>query len=196
MFRCLIGLLLMVWSSASFALEPLSLLLLRVLRDQIISSSAQAAIEGAQSGSERPGAAVLPPPPYALEDHKLRALIDEGFVHLTPTQREEVFASLKRALADPKNAHLRPMIIQELAQKASAVRQAHEQLNNLSDEDKKIIVSQARDEYASLPPAERSRMLQVLRSGIAPIPRDLNDMILAEFSQVAASTAAPAGQEK
>jgi len=184
MYRCLIGLLLVIWSSASFAVEPLTLILLRVLRDQIISSTAQAAIEGAQSGSERPRVVVLPPSQYALEDHQLRALIDEGFVHLTPMQREEVHAGLKRALADPRNAHLRPMIIQELALKASAVRQAHEQLNNLSYGDKKAIAGQARDAYASLAPEERRQMIQVLQSGIAPIPRDLNDMILAEFGSV------------
>jgi len=83
MYRCLIGLLLVIWSSASFAVEPLSLLLLRVLRDQIISSSAQAVIEGAsQAGANAPEELPSCAVPYALEDHQLRALIDEGFVHL------------------------------------------------------------------------------------------------------------------
>lgn len=184
MYRCLIGLLLVIWSSASFAVEPLTLILLRVLRDQIISSSAQAAIEGAQREDERSRAAVLPSSPYALDDQKLRALIDEGFIYLTPAQRDEVYVSVQRALADPRHAHLRPMIIQELALKASAVRQAHEQLNNLSYGDKKAIAGHARDAYASLAPEERRQMIQVLQSGIAPIPRDLNDMILAEFGSV------------
>ena len=191
MYRCLIGLLLVIWSSASFAVEPLTLILLRVLRDQVITSSAQAAIEGAQREDERPRVAVLPPSPYALDEQKLRVLIDEGFIYLTPAQRDEVYVSMRRALADPGNAALRPMLVQELALKASAVRQAHERLNNLSDDDKKTIVGQARNEYAGLSPEERRQMLQVLQSGITPIPRDLNDMILAEFNSIQSAAAAP-----
>jgi len=128
----------------------------------------------------------LPLPPYVLEDRKLRTLIDEGFVHLTAAQREEVFSGVRRGLADPKNAHLQPLIIQELALKASAVRQAHEQLNNLSYSEKKAIAGQAREEYAGMSSGERLQMIQVLQSGMAPIPRDLNDMILAEFGRVPA----------
>lgn len=190
MHRMVAGLLLVIWSSASFAVEPMTLILLRVLRDQLITSSTQAAIEGAQREYERP-IAVLPSSPYALDDQKLRALIDEGFIYLTPAQRDEVYVSMRRTLADPGNAALRPMLVQELAVKASAVRQAHERLNNLSDGDRKALVSQARDEYAGLSPEERRQMLQVLQSGITPIPRDLNDSILAEFSSVQAAAAAP-----
>ncbi len=184
MHRGIAALLLLIWSSASFAVDPLTLILLRMMRDQIISSSAQAAIESAQQDSARSGVAVFAPSPYMLDDRKLRALIDEGFVYLTPAQRDEVYAGVRRALDDPKNAALRPMLMQELAQKASAARQAHERLSNLSDGEKKTIVGQMRSEYAELPPEERLRMLQVLQSGIVPIPRDLNDMILAEFGNI------------
>lgn len=184
MFRGVAVLLLLIWSSASFAVDPLTLILLRMMRDQIISSSAQAAIDGAQRDNARSRVAVLPPSPYMLDDRKLRALIDEGFVYLTPAQRDEVYASVQRALDDPKNAALRPMLVQELAQKASAARQAHERLSNLSDDEKRTIVGQMRNEYAELSPEERLRMLQVLQSGIVPIPRDLNNMILAEFGNL------------
>ncbi len=189
--RSLLGLLLLVWCSGSFAVEPLTLILLRVLRDQLITSSAQAVVEGAQRESDRPGVAILPPPPYVLEDRKLRTLIDEGFVHLTAAQRDEVFTGVRRGLADPRNAHLQPMIIQELALKASAMRQAHEQLNNLSYGEKKAIAGQARVEYTGLSSEERLQMIQVLQSGIAPIPRDLNDMILAEFGSVQSAAVQP-----
>lgn len=182
--RSLIGLLLFIWCSASFAVEPLTLVLLRVLRDQIISSSAQALVEGAQRDGVKSSAVIPIPPSYGLDEQQLRALIDEGFVHLTPAQRDEVYSGVRRGLADPKNAHLRPMIIQELALKASAVRQAHERLNNLSYGQKKAIAGEARQEYSNLSNDERQQMMQVLQSGIAPIPRDLNDMILAEFSRV------------
>lgn len=185
--RSLLGLLLLVWCSGSFAVEPLTLFLLRLLRDQIVSSSAQTAIEGMQREYEGRKMIALPLPPYVLEDRKLRTLIDEGFVHLTAAQREEVFSGVRRGLADPKNAHLQPLIIQELALKASAVRQAHEQLNNLSYSEKKAIAGQAREEYAGMSSGERLQMIQALQSGMAPIPRDLNDMILAEFGRVPAA---------
>jgi hypothetical protein len=187
--------LLAVFSSAAIATDPLTLILLRLLRDQIVSSSIEAAIESnTESASQKLKPLLFPQAPYDLGDEKLRALIDEGFVHLTAAQREEVFVSLKRALADPKNAAARPVIIHELALKASALRQAHEHLNNLSFGDKRNIVVQAREEYVKLSEEERLQMLQVLQSGIAPIPRDLNDMILAEFraAQPVAAVSAPA----
>lgn len=194
--RCLCaGLLIAVWSATAVAADPLTLILLRMLRDQIISSSIQAAVEGsAQSAPKAVEPIMIPPAPYDLGDERLRALIDEGFVYLTSAQREEVFTSVKRALSDPKHAAARPVIIHELALKASAVRQAHEHLNNLSYGDKRSIAVQAREEYVKLPEEERRQMIEVLQSGIAPIPRDLNDMILAEFGSVkpTAAAAAPA----
>lgn len=185
--RTLFGSLLLIWCSASFAVDPLTLILMRVLRDQAITSSAQAVYEGALKEDAKPKMAVMPPPPYVMEDQQLRALIDEGFVHLTVAQRDEVYSGVRRGLADPKNAHLQPLIIQELALKASAMRQAHERLNDLSYEQKQTIAVQARAEYAGMSSEERRQMIQVLKSGMAPIPRDLNDMILAEFRQVPAA---------
>lgn len=169
-------------STSAAAADPLTLILLRMLRDQVISSSIQSAVEDAPPGApQKTEPIMIPPAPYDLGDEKLRALINEGFVHLTAAQREEVFTSVKRALADPQHAAARPVIIQELALKASAVRQAHEHLNNLSYGDKINIAVQAREEYVKLPEEERLQMIQVLQSGVVPIPRDLNDMILAEF---------------
>jgi hypothetical protein len=182
-------------SATAAAADPLTLILLRMLRDQVISSSIQSAVEGASSGApKKTEPIIIPQAPYDLGDEKLRALINEGFVHLTAAQREEVFTSVKRALADPQHAAARPVIIQELALKASAVRQAHEHLNNLSQGDKRIIATQAREEYVKLPEEERLQMIQVLQSGVVPIPRDLNDMILAEFrsAQPALAVTAPA----
>jgi hypothetical protein len=183
--RGLLGLVLAIWASSAVAADPLTLILLRLLRDQIISAAAQAAYESAQAASKPPaGPVVFSPHPYDLDDSKLRTLIDEGFVHLTAAQRDEVFASVKRILADPKNAAVRFHIIEELALKASAVRQAHEQLNNLSEARKRSIVSEARESFQALPAEERQQMIGVLQSGVVPIPRDLNDMILAEFRSV------------
>ncbi|MDH5535330.1 MAG: hypothetical protein OEZ08_07160 [Betaproteobacteria bacterium] len=172
------------------AAEPLTMFLLDLLRQQVVSS-VQSSIDEAQRQRQKAAASR---PPFDLEDQKLRALIDEGFVHLSSAQRNEIFTELKRGLADPKNAHLQPMIMQEVALKASAVRQAHERLAALSLDQKHAVAVQAREEYRKLAPAERAQMLDVVRAGIVPIPRDLNDIILAEFSSVTAAAAAAAGK--
>jgi hypothetical protein len=187
-----IGFVLALQSWTTLAADPLTLILLRLLRDQIITAAAKAAYESAQQAATAPAPVVAPPrSPYDLDDGKLRTLIDEGFVHLTSAQRDEVFAAVKRGLADPRNAGARRYIIQELALKAAAVRQAHEQLNNLPEARKYSLVTEAREEYLKLPPEERQQMLAVLQSGVMPIPRDLNDMILSEFRKVPEEAAAP-----
>ena len=178
----LVYLMLALWPAVGFAAEPLTLLLIHIIRQQI-ESAVEDAIETARREQERP-VLIIPPAPYDLDDQKLKALIDEGFIYLSSAQREEVFVSMKRILSDPNNAALKPMLVQELAVKASAARQAHERLANLSSTEKKALAVQARDEYEKLPPQERQQMIRVLQSGIAPLPRDLNDMILAEFDSV------------
>ena len=185
----LVSLLLALWPAVGVAADPLTLLLIHIIREQI-ASAVQDAVEKAQRESERP-VLIIPQGPYDLSDEKLRALIDEGFVYLSPAQRDEVFASAKRILSDPNNAALRPMLVQELAVKASAARQAHERLANLSPTEKRALAIQARGEYEKLPPEERQQMIQVLQAGIAPLPRDLNEMILAEFGSVPASVGTP-----
>jgi hypothetical protein len=118
-------------------------------------------------------------------------------VHLTAAQRAEIHASLMRMLADPKNALARPLIIEELAKKASAVRGAHERLSTLTVSEQRAIAADARAEYERLPAQEREQMLQLLQARVAPIPRELNDLILAEFStvqKVAGTSVAPVPQ--
>lgn len=190
MRRSVFCLLLALWPSVASAIDPLTLFLLRMLRDQMISSGMEAAIDSAQR-NERASIPVIPRAPHDLDDQQLRALIDEGFVHLSSAQRAEVFAGVKRILSNPENAAIRPYLMQELAVKASAVRQAHEQLANLSQAQKGAIAAEARAEYEKLPPDERREMFQVLQSGAVPLPRDLNDMILAEFGRVQAAAGAP-----
>lgn len=167
------------------AAEPLTLFLLKMLRDQMATAVLESAVNGATSPAAPPAPAALAGV-HGISEEQLRSLIDTGFVHLTRAQRDEVYASLTRMLADPKNALARPMIIQELAQQASAVRGAHERLAALTASEKRAIAAEARAEYERLQPGDRDRMVQLLQAGVAPIPRDLNDLILAEF------TAAPA----
>lgn len=179
------------------AAEPLTLYLLKLMRDQMISSAVESAV------SRTPPAEGPPPPAaalngvYGVSAEQLRGLIDTGFVHLTPAQRDEVYADLTRRLADPQHALARPMIIEQLARKAAAVRAAHERLTVLTPAEKRVIVAEAGAEYERLPAAERAQLLQLLRSRMVPIPRDLSDLILAEFSAVqtvADASAAPGPQ--
>lgn len=169
--------LLLIQAAAPFhaqAADPLSLFLLKMLRDQAISAGIENAVTGA---------AVPPPAPlthvYGITEEQLRGLIDEGFVHLTPGQRAEVYSSLTRILTDPKNAPARPLIIEELAVQASVVRGTLERLAALTAAEQRAIVADARAEYARLPEEDRGRLLRLLQARVAPIPRDLNDQILA-----------------
>jgi hypothetical protein len=176
------------------AADPLTMYLLKILRDQLATSALESAVNS-----------IPPPTPpqaqsalagvYGVSEEQLRMLVDTGFVHLSAAQRAEIHASLMRMLADPQNALARPLIIEELAMKAAAVRGAHERLLLLTMAQKRAIAADARGEYERLPAQEREQMLQLLQSRVAPIPRELNDLILAEFSavqNVAGASAAPA----
>jgi hypothetical protein len=173
------------------AAEPLTMYLLKMLRDQMATSAIESTVNNA----------ALPQPPsvpqaltgvYGVSEAQLRALIDAGFVHLTASQRADIYASLTRMMADPKNALARPLIIEELAQHASAVRSAHERLAALSFSEKRAIAVDARSEYERLPAQERDQLMQLLKLRVAPIPRDLNDLILAEFAAAGVGAAPPA----
>lgn len=176
----LAALLALVVSLPAQAMDPLTLLFLRALRDHAISNGIEAAVT---QPAEVPR---LPTPsqyPGGLDDRTLRRLIDEGFVHLSSDQRATVYAEVRKILNDPQHFASRPIIIEELAIKASATRQAHERLRSLSDSQKRELVSAAREEYTKLTPAERQEMLSVLRSGQLPIPRDLTEMMLATLAE-------------
>ncbi len=184
-----ITLLLVAVAAPVHAAEPLTLFLLNLLRDQMVTSAVESAVDGLPAVQPPASSAALQGV-YGVNEEQLRALIDAGFLHLTAAQRAEVYASLTSMLADPKNALARPMIIQELAEKAAAVRGAHERLSALTLAEKQAIAVDARAEYERLTPDAREQLLQLLQSRTTPIPRDLNELILAEFT--AARTVADA----
>lgn len=179
------------------AADPLTLYLLKLLRDQMISSVLESAVNGMPLATVQPPVSSALAGVYGVSPEQLRSLIDVGFVHLTPGQRDEVYASLMRMLADPQNALARPLIIEQLAMKASAVRGAHDRLAALTATEKRAIAADARAEYERLPPEERAQLVRLLQARVAPIPSDLNDLILAEFTAartVAKAPGAPAQQ--
>jgi len=168
------------------AAEPLTLFLLKMLRDQMATAAIESAVKSIPPSAAKPSASSALAGVHGVTEEQLRALIDEGFVHLTSAQRADVYASLTRMLSDPRNALARPLIIQELAQHASAVRGAHERLAALTTAEKRAIAVDARSEYERLQPQERDQLMQLLKARVAPIPRDLNDLIFAEFAAAGA----------
>ena len=187
-----ITLLLATAAAPAHAADPLSLFLLKMLRDQLATSVLESAVNSIPPAAAKPSAPSALAGVYGVSEEQLRLLVDAGFVHLTATQRAEIHASVMRMLADPQNALARPLIIEELALKAAAVRGAHERLSALTAAEKRAIAVDARSEYERLPPQEREQMLQLLQARVAPIPRDLSDLILAEFSTVQRVAGAPA----
>lgn len=194
--RFVAAILIATFCAPAFSADPLTLLLLRVIRDKIISAGIESAVEHASRVPPPAQAAPelarsLPGLPYAgFDEAQLRRLIEEGFIHLSQAQRNEVYVSVLRIVSDPKNAPEVPAIIADLAIKASAVRQAHEQISALPFSRKRQIAAEAREEYEKMPVDMREQMASVLRQRLVPLPTDLTDMILAEFDQVRARTAA------
>jgi signal transduction histidine kinase len=188
------GAVLLAVLAAPAAADPITLILLRILRDQLITRSLEAAwdqrapsaVASVPTSLFTPAPASLFAPTHVenLNDQQIRQLIDDGFVHLSLAQRDEVYADVQRILSDPEHAVSRRAIVEELATKALAVRQSHDMLRQLSAAQKQLAAEQARTEYAKLPLEERQQIVQLLRTGTVPIPRDLSEAILAEFATV------------
>ena len=190
MVRCFVGILVLSWTSAAFA-DPILLLLLRMARDKAISASLEAGVNSIQQqNSTMPSPAYgfalpTPPIPRGDEEQHVRAILDENFLHLTAGQRDEVFAGMQKILKDPRNARDMSRLVAEFALAARAVRESYRSLDKLSYAEKRALVAQAKEEYRRLPDAERQQLLDVLQSGTLPVPRDLRDIMLAEFSSIA-----------
>ncbi len=190
MIRCIIGVLILLSSSAALA-DPILLLLLRVARDRAVTASIEAGVNNLrQQGQTIPSYAygfALPTPaiPSGTEEQQLRSLLDENFLHLTAGQRNEVFAGMQKILSDPGNAHDKARLLGEFALKAREVREAYRGLDALPSAEKRSLVMQAKEEYRRLPDDERQQLLDILHSGALPLPRDLRDSMLAEFDSIA-----------
>jgi hypothetical protein len=175
---------------AAHAADPFTLFLLRMLRDQIASSSIEA---GMDAGQKRPALddpfafRSLPLPQQTSESQQVKATIDESFVHLGPQQRAELHASLMGILNDPKNSAMREAILAEFNAQAQSLRTSHRMLSQLSESDMRSVAADARAEYQKLPGDQRRLLLQALQQGVPGMPKTLQDMMLAEFSSVPAA---------
>ena len=189
MLRCLIYVLLLCSASAAYA-DPVLILLLRMIRDQAISSSLEAGVTSLrQAPSPRSpayGFALSSPPvPRGSEESRVRALIDDSFLHLSGAQRDAVFAGMEKVLNDPQHAQIRTQLVAEFTLKARAVREGYRNLDRLSYTEKRTLALQAKEEFRRLPAEQRHQLLEALQAGVLPMPHDLNEIMLAEFGSVA-----------
>jgi hypothetical protein len=179
----IIGLWLAIIPSPAAAADPFVLFLLRMLRDQAISSAIESGATSSPQSARPPAAISLPP----AETDRIRRLIDESFVHLRAEQRQELHSSLMGILDDPKNSGQRAQILAAFTAQAETTRQSHVQLSRLTGDEMRTVAAGARVEFARLPPDQRQEMLLALERGVPGMPRTLHEMILAEFRSVAAA---------
>jgi hypothetical protein len=116
-----------------------------------------------------------------VEPDHLRRLIDDSFPYLGDAQRKETFDSLNAALADPRNAAVRGEMIQYLIDKALTVRAAQAKLSELSWREKERLAGEFRKELTTLSAEDQAQLGTLLRSGLLPVPTDLNQLLLAAF---------------
>jgi hypothetical protein len=88
-------------------------------------------------------------------------------------------------MQDPQNRQDKSQLLAEFALKAREVKECYRGLDVLAYSEKRSLAMQAKEEYRRLSEPERQQLLDVLQSGTLPIPRDLRDIMLAEFNSIA-----------
>ena len=171
--------------AASWALWPAT-----ARADPLLFFLMTAAKQIASSASNRaaPEAAPVPVPSTTypgttVEPELLRRVINESFVYLSQSRRDEIFDSLNAKLLDPAMAGTRATLIDFFLDRALAVRAAQLELARLSDADKRRLAGQFRQETAGLADAERKQLLELLEQHLLPVPADLNQLLLAQLQE-------------
>jgi hypothetical protein len=120
-------------------------------------------------------------PGTPVEPRDLKRLIDDSFIYLSDSQRREIFDSMHAALSDPKNAAVRGAMIEYFADRAMTVRAAQIRLSEMSWREKERLAGEFKKEIADLSTEDQAELGQLLRSGMLPVPSDLNQLLLAAF---------------
>jgi len=182
-----LGLIFSLWATCALAFDPFTLFLLRILRDQAITSTIESGVAASQEPA-RPDYAVTTPafkaPQPSTESQQIKDTIDASFIHLGPQKRAELHASLMQILNDPKNSASRAAILAEFNAHALELRNSQRMLSRLSESDMKVVAAEARAAYEKLPPQQREQLLQALQQGVPGMPKTLQDLMLAEFGNV------------
>lgn len=158
------------------AADPLLMFLISIAKEMVTrhpSESPEAAAPLPDPGRFYPGTQVEPA--------QLRRLIDESFLYLGDGQRREVFDALNAAILDPRNAAVRGAMIEYFAEKAYTVRQAQLRLAQLSERDKTRMAAEFKADLVALNDDDLAQLEKLLRSGLLPVPNDLNQLLLAAF---------------
>lgn len=176
----------LAWPSVAAAIDPVTLILMRMLRDKIVMTIADKMVEEALKPREpgiepQPGASPGIPPPDMPEAEQLRFLVDRNFTYLSAAERDQVYDGLMATLNDPARAEVRAQMVEEFWQMAIAVGEAQRILDRLTRAQKQEIAAGAGSAFRALPPDQRQEVLLMLRAGQAPIPQDLNAMLLREM---------------
>lgn len=163
---------------APAAADPILMFLLSMARQMVESQMARA--------RAAPAPELVPEmsrvyPGTSVEPEHLRRLIDDSFLYLSDGQRREIFDSLHAALSDPKNAAVRGAMIEYFATKALTVRAAQIRLSQMSWREKELLAGEFKGEIASLSAEDQTELGELLRSGLLPVPNDLNQLLLAAF---------------
>lgn len=164
---------------APAAADPILMFLIGIAREMVISHGT------APAGSRVPE---LPMPDMSrvypgtsVEPDVLRRLIDDSFLYLSDGQRREIFDSLHAALMNPKNAAVRGAMIEYFAERALTVRAAQMKLAKMSWSEKQRMAEEFKAELAALSAEDQEQLGKLLRSGLLPVPGDLNQLLLAAF---------------
>ncbi len=169
------------WPVAAKA-DPLVFILMSVAKE-IASSAIEKAWVRQAALSALPPAPAVTYPGTAVEPATLKRIIDDSFVYLSSSQRNEVFESLNEMLLDPKTAGNRAALIEFFLHKALAVRAALIELGKLSYEQKEGLARQFREETDLLPDEERRQLQILLEQQLLPVPSDLNRLLLSQLQE-------------
>jgi hypothetical protein len=120
-------------------------------------------------------------PGTSVEPDVLRKLIDDSFLYLSSNQRGEIFEALNAHLLNPRNAAVRGAMIEYFAERALAIRAAQLQLAKMPYTEKQRIAAEFKAELLSLRPEDQAELRGLLKSGLLPVPGDLNQLLLAAF---------------
>jgi hypothetical protein len=164
---------------APAAADPILMFLIGIAREMVIT-------HGTTPDNKRVPEAFVPDwsrvyPGTSVEPDHLRRLINDSFLYLADGQRKEIFDSLHAALMNPKNAAVRGTMIEYFAEKALTIRAAQLKLASMSWRDKQRMAEEFKGELAGLSPEDQEQLGKLLKSGLLPVPGDLNQLLLAAF---------------
>lgn len=178
LLRAVLFTLLLAGFAAPASADPMLMFLIGIAKEMVAS----------QSSAPRPAAPAAPMPDFSkvypgtqVEPETLRRLIDDSFLYLSDRQRGEIFDALNAALLDPRNAAVRGSMIEYFAEKALTVRAAQLKLAQLSWRDKERLAAEFKTDVATLKEEDQAQLEKLLRSGLLPVPSDLNQLLLAAF---------------